>query len=75
MTSHSSFSSSSNRRRWFVFVFLILLAVNRVSHAEEQQNDDAAVAQENDDASYTQGGDDYIKYWTDYAILPKRCIV
>ena len=20
-------------------------------------------------------GDDYIKYWTDYAILPKRCII
>jgi len=22
-----------------------------------------------------QQGDDYIQYWTDYAILPKRCIV
>ena len=22
-----------------------------------------------------QQGDDYIKYWTDYAILPKRCII
>lgn len=26
-----------------------------------------------DDAVYA--GDDYIKYWTDYAILPKKCIV
>lgn len=22
-----------------------------------------------------QNGDDYIKYWGEYAILPKRCIV
>ena len=22
-----------------------------------------------------KNGDDYIKYWTDYAIVPKRCIV
>ena len=22
-----------------------------------------------------QQGDDYIEYWTDYALLPKRCIV
>ena len=28
----------------------------------------------NDDAMFS-AGDDYIKYWTDYAILPKRCIV
>jgi hypothetical protein len=27
-----------------------------------------------DDAAQ-QYGDDYIKYWTDYALLPKRCIV
>ena len=27
----------------------------------------------NDDGTF--GNDDYIKYWTDYAILPKRCIV
>lgn len=31
---------------------------------------DDAVA---DDAVYA--GDDYVKYWTDYAILPKKCIV
>ena len=28
----------------------------------------------NDDMAFS-AGDDYIKYWTDYAILPKRCIV
>ena len=28
----------------------------------------------NDDDAYG-AGDDYIKYWTDYALLPKRCIV
>lgn len=27
-----------------------------------------------DDNSFS-AGDDYIKYWTEYAILPKRCIV
>ncbi|KAL3922569.1 MAG: hypothetical protein SGILL_002134 [Bacillariaceae sp.] len=53
--------------------------------ANAAANDDAANA--NDDAQqeyyydnlqnngdYSQG-DDYIKYWTDYAMLPKRCIV
>ena len=50
------------------------------------QGDDAAV-QNNDDAAQgyyydnaqnggDYSGDDYtIQYWTDYAILPKRCIV
>jgi hypothetical protein len=28
---------------------------------------------ENNGSGYQQGSD-YIKYWTDYAILPKRCI-
>jgi hypothetical protein len=36
--------------------------------------DDAAVAY-NDDGTYAQADDDSITYWTDYAILPKRCIV
>lgn len=43
-------------------------------------DDDAAQAyyynngnDDNDDGF--SAGDDYIKYWTDYAILPKRCIV
>lgn len=29
----------------------------------------------NQDNGYYSAGDDYIKYWTDYAILPQRCIV
>jgi len=41
--------------------------------------DDGAVAYGDDgaDSRYDGygAGDDYIKYWTDYAILPKRCIV
>ena len=45
----------------------------QVNHERTEQNDDAAAA--NDDAVAAQQGDDYIKYWTDYAILPKRCIV
>lgn len=50
-----------------------------------QQQDDAAgdddAAQQyyyanlNQDNGSFSAGDDYIKYWTDYAILPKRCIV
>lgn len=28
-----------------------------------------------DEVNDYQDGSDYIKYWTDYAILPKRCIV
>jgi hypothetical protein len=28
-----------------------------------------------DDVNDYQNGNDYIKYWTEYAILPKRCIV
>jgi hypothetical protein len=54
---------------------------------QEAQADDAAgdddaaeeyyydnVNYDNDNSEYG-AGDDYIKYWTDYAILPKRCIV
>jgi hypothetical protein len=68
--------SKCSSRRWLVLVFLLLAVTRRGVYAE--QNDDAAVA--NDDAE-AQGddaaaqADDYIKYWTDYAILPKRCIV
>jgi len=48
-------------------------------------DDDGNAAAGNDDGmqSYNyayqndgqSSGDDYIKYWTEYAILPKRCIV
>jgi len=37
--------------------------------AADDYFDDLYIAEEDYD------GDDYIKYWTDYAILPKRCIV
>ena len=45
---------------------------------DDAVGDDAAAQQYyysnlNDDGTF--GNDDYIKYWTDYAILPKRCIV
>lgn len=36
--------------------------------------DDDGMQSYNNKYSY-QKGDDYIKYWTEYAILPKRCIV
>jgi hypothetical protein len=29
----------------------------------------------NQNKGYFSAGDEYIKYWTDYAILPKACIV
>lgn len=43
----------------------------------EEATDDGAAAYQNDynDGRGYSAGDDYIKYWTDYAILPKRCIV
>ena len=37
-------------------------------------NGDDAVAYADDDDGNVDD-DDYIKYWTEYAILPKRCIV
>ena len=53
-----------------------------------QQNDQGNEAVGDDDAvnryyyanlnqgqGYFSAGDEYIKYWTDYAILPKACIV
>lgn len=51
------------------------------------QGDDGNAADENDaaqkyyyanthqDDAYFSAGDDYVKYWTEYALLPKRCIV
>ena len=48
--------------------FLIALGLLMVS-LPLGRGEDAA-----DDQAY-QTGTDYIKYWTDYAILPKRCIV
>lgn len=42
-------------------------------------NDDAAQNYYYNNVNQNNGmfsaGDDYIKYWTDYAILPMRCIV
>ena len=49
-----------------LFVLLGLLVVS----LPLGRGEDAAA----DDQSY-QTGNEYIKYWTDYAILPKRCIV
>jgi hypothetical protein len=45
---------------------------------DDLANDDAYGG--NDDGAQTYNGifgnsGDYIKYWTDYALLPKRCIV
>lgn len=62
---------------------------NHASNGDEYYNDDGGKADEaavngyyNDDQNpyennkdtYEEGGD-YIKYWTEYAILPKKCIV
>ena len=62
-------------------ITLILCLILRVGRGEEEgYNDDDQYNQQQqgdnggnmDNYGY---GDDYIKYWTDYAILPKRCIV
>ena len=71
----------------FVLLGISVLAEQQVNDDDAAvQGDDAAV-QNNDDAAQAYyydnvqndgdySGDDYaIQYWTDYAILPKRCIV
>ena len=76
--------------RLLVLVLLLLGFVN-VAWCEEAQNDDqnANAADGADGANAADGADGadgadeaqmsdgskYIKYWTEYAILPKRCIV
>ena len=49
-------------------------------YGDDAVGDDAGAQQYyyanlNQDNSVFSAGNDYIKYWTDYAILPKRCIV
>lgn len=36
--------------------------------------DDGAAADDGDDRAANYSGDDFIKYWTEYAVLPKKCI-
>lgn len=50
---------------------LLLLCLVAKTQAEEAADDQYAAAATDDYVN----GDDYITYWTDYAILPKRCIV
>mmetsp|Transcript_34818 Transcript_34818/g.39705 ORF Transcript_34818/g.39705 Transcript_34818/m.39705 type:complete len:391 (+) Transcript_34818:138-1310(+) len=61
------------------FLYTLLLAVLLlVAFGEDAANDDAAAAGDDavdDDGAANYYGDDYIKYWGSYAILPKRCIV
>ena len=49
-----------------------------VDDAAAQENGDDAVDEYYYDNIYSNGdysaGDDVITYWTDYAVLPKRCI-
>ena len=63
--------------------FLLALTAAAVFRIASAGNDDDGVA---DEAYYHEDGYDgntkfyynegeYIQYWTDYAILPKRCIV
>jgi hypothetical protein len=68
----------------FLILLLILAAVGlfRFGHAEDVNaaDDDAGNNYENaygwdKDGNPNYQGDDYILYWTEYAIVPKRCIV
>jgi len=66
---------------------LCLLALIAFVYGEQNYNDDANAAANGDaadkyyyanlnqDKGYFSAGNEYIKYWTDYAILPKACIV
>jgi hypothetical protein len=67
-----------------LIIALLLLSIVNVAWCEDAQNDDqsanaadgadGADAADGDGAE-TSDGSNYIKYWTEYAILPKRCIV
>ena len=72
-----------------LFIALLLLGLVNVAWCEQAQNDDQggdaadganAAEDENaadgaDAADGAETSDGSIKYWTEYAILPKRCIV
>ena len=74
------------QKKFSLFAFLIITFL-AASHAEEANNDDGA--NDNGDDAYQKyyanngvkswdgfgAGNDNIKYWTDYAIYPDRCIV
>lgn len=55
--------------KFFKASLLALLAA--FAAADEDVNDDGMQGDDNNQ----QMGDDYIKYWTDYQIVAKRCIV
>jgi len=58
---------------------------NQYNNNQNNGGDDDVVNEYQDDGMEAYGnynyqndyqqGDDYIEYWTDYALLPKRCIV
>ncbi len=43
-------------------------------NAGDDQYYQAAVQDDDDKMENYSGGDDFIKYWTEYAVLPKKCI-
>lgn len=60
---------------------LTTLAKNYYAQGDDAAGDDAGddggkyyAAKDDDDAAAAYDGDDYIKYWTEYAVLPKKCI-
>jgi hypothetical protein len=62
--------------------FLLTINTASVSAANNYTDDNAAAddayyyqKQDNDDKSDNySGGDDFIRYWTEYAVLPQKCI-
>jgi hypothetical protein len=72
----------SRIRGFVVLLVLVLLGLVQANdannddqyNADDANNDDGQVYEDDDYQGQNQG-DDYIKYWTEYAILPKRCIV
>lgn len=71
---------------WQSTIAGLLLALNVASVDAAYYNDDAAAAgddggnyyknaaQDDDDKADNYSGDDFIKYWTEYAVLPQKCI-
>lgn len=58
-----------------LFVLLqTLVAGDNAYYAADDGGGDDGAGDDTDDRAANYSGDDFIKYWTEYAVLPKKCI-